>query len=113
MEIHCHLSKNFLGDTILYSADLLQQLREFESKFPGLAELDVDLKEIAYQATNHNSTTPIQFLNNNRRLEIKLTFHSYFDPKGKPYDKPSVWMVYNQLRFILNKAADEYKALTN
>lgn len=111
MEINYTISKNFLGDTIPYSADLLMFLRGYESKFPGLTKLHVELKELPYYQIGYDKTAAIRFLDENKQLEIKLSFHHYYDRNGQKTGSPSVWQVYDQIKLILNRAIDEYTKL--
>lgn len=110
MKITYSLSSNFLGDNIRYSADLLKELKDHQSKFPGLEELHVELIELPYHKIGDDNTKSITFLNDNKKLELRLTFHRYYDRNMKVTGVPSPLDVYQRIRFMLNKAATEYTA---
>lgn len=97
-----------MGDTIKYSANLLGHLKKYESQFIGLQKLSVELIELSYFNIPLDNTKAINFGEDNKALEIKLTFHQSFDPKGNPYSSPSPFEVYEELRFTLDKAVKEY-----
>ena len=110
MEIH-YSTSGFLEDAS-YTADLLAFLKKYEAKFIGLEELKVELREIhpSLAGRNKNHT---QFSIDKKKLTISLEYFQYRNEKGKITGKPNPYDVYQTLKFVLDKAVDEYRIPSN
>lgn len=106
MEI-TYSTTGFLKDAA-YTADLLQLLRSYESKFPGLNSLHLEVKELPYYAIDGHRQEPFDFLADEKRLVIRLTQQKSYDRAGKATGLPSPFMVYSDIRFMLDKAVKQF-----
>jgi len=107
MEITYSPLTGFLRDAS-YSANLHDIGKEFENKFGELEALHIELKEVHPESVENQREEPFKFSADKKKCTIKLLFIQYRDTKGKITGKPLPYEVFQQLRFVLNRAVKEY-----
>lgn len=108
MEVN-YSTSGFLKDAA-YTAHLYGICTPYGDKFESLQKLNVELREVFPQFGIANPK-PISFSTDKSTCDIILTFFKYLNSKGKVTGKPEPIDVFTQLRFVLDKAVQEYKAL--
>lgn len=100
----------FLEDAS-YSFYFYGFLQEYKDKFPGAEKLYVSLYEVHYFQIGRPSTKKtIEISDDKKEIKINYSSNKYYDNKGKENGMPSPQSVFTSLRFILDKAVDEYNA---
>jgi len=102
-------TSGFLKDA-KYTADLYQFLCEYKDKFEAAESLNVYLDEIQPSQAEYLKEEPIHISEDGTTLTIKLQFFKYKDNRGRITGKPEPFEMYQQLKFILDKAVKEYRA---
>lgn len=100
-------TSGFLND-VSYTANLLQLLTEYKEKFGLAVSLEVYLDEIHYSMLQFDREAPIKFLDAGNKVIIKYSDSKRYDNNGNVIGVKTPFEVFNGLRFILDKAIDEY-----
>jgi hypothetical protein len=93
-----------------YSAHYYLIFRDFENQFIGADQIVVKLKERPYSMLAFPIDQPIRYSEDGKKVTIIFTKNRYYDRSGRPKSLPEPSGVFRELRFLMSKAADEYKA---
>ena len=110
--IRTYNTSGFLKDAS-YSAYFHGILKEFENSFPNLEGLHLEVTEVVAEAYDFVSKDPIKFSTDNKNCTIRLYFYRYKDAKGRYQGKPTPADVFRTVKFVLNRASEEYKSKQN
>lgn len=104
-------TSGFLKDAS-YTFELKSLLEGYKDSFPGAESLMLNLDEILVGTSSKKSRV---FSEDGKHIEINITEWRERDKRGKFKDAPDANSVYNGIKFVLNKAVEEYaeKFLSN
>ncbi len=92
-----------------YSFHIVDVIKPYKDKFPGAQKLIVNIRELTLFELQYPSKTPGVNISSDRTvITINQTVHKYYDPKGKVTGVPDPFSVFTSLRFLLDKAVEEY-----
>ena len=83
--------------------------RDFEHLFEGADQIKVLIKEKPYSMLSLPGDLPIKFSDDGKMVSINFTDSRYYDRSGRPTSLPEPIEVFRDLRFLMEKAAEEYK----
>lgn len=103
-------TEGFLKDAS-YSFHIHSVLEPYKDKFKGLENLKVELKErLHLNVDPYKDDKSIIFSNDNKSLTIRVYCSRYYNPKGKETGKEDPYSVFTSLRFILDKAVNDFNS---
>ncbi len=84
-------------------------LKEYKDKFSGAEKLYVTLHERHYYELSRPSTKKtIEISQDKKSVKINLESSKYYDKSGKVTGQPTYQSVFDSLKFVLDKAVEEY-----
>lgn len=98
-------------DDDTFSFNIRGILKEYKDKFPGAEKLYVTFHERHYLELSRPSTKKtIEISSDKYSIIINLEKSKYYDIKGNVTGQPTYQSVFDSLKFVLDKAVEEYNA---